>query len=119
MTGGSNNETYSAGKMRQQHWLFLILRIADATLSEKIDPGFSPGSSGEDYVVGGVPLLKPPQLSQPSATTSAPGFRDWASFEWVASVRMFFKVNYYPARKDGETREGCEINSLKPNMGHL
>ena len=118
MTGGSNNETYSAGAMRQQHWLFLILRIAAATLLEKMDPGDSPGSSGEDYVVGGVPLLKPLQPSQPSATTSAPGFLDWAGFEWVDTVKIFTQVNYYPARKDGETREGCEINSLKPNMGH-
>ena len=60
MTGGSNNETYSAVTMRQQHWLFLILRITAATLSEKMDPG-------EDYVVGGVPLLKPLPLSQPGS----------------------------------------------------
>ena len=89
--------------MQLQHWLFLILKTAAATQSsesEKMDPG-------EDYVVGGVPLVEPHQ-SQPGPSTSTPGGLDWAGFEWVATLKIFTKVKYYPARRDGETREGCE-----------
>ena len=85
--------------MRLQHWLFLILRTAAATQSsesEKMDPG-------QDYVVGGVPLVESHQ-NQPAPS----GGLDWAGFEWVATLKIFTKVKYYPARRDGETREGCE-----------
>ena len=114
--------TSAAVTMWLQHWLFLILTMSIATTlasgSRKKDPGKRTmgveEDPGDDYVVGGVPLVEPHQ-SRPGAAAPTPGGLDWDGFEWVATVKVYTEVKYYFARKVGMTRQGCEKYCPNPS----